>query len=44
LGNVTFSLGSAPRQRYFTHAAPVAGNPDFHRPDVWLPLKASPCV
>ena len=38
-GNVTFCLGSAPRQLYATYAAPPEGNPDYHRPDRWLPLR-----
>jgi hypothetical protein len=38
-GNVCFCLGSAPRQRYASFAAPVPGEPDFHLPDQWLPLR-----
>lgn len=38
LGNATFCLGNAPRQKFATFAHPAAGLPDFHRPQDWLPL------
>ena len=40
-GNTTFCLGNAPRQKFATFAAPAPGQPDFHRPQDWLPLGAA---
>lgn len=37
-GNATFCLGNAPRQKFATFAIPASGQPDFHRPQDWLPL------
>lgn len=37
LFNVTFILGS-PAQQFFTAAPPGDGAPDFHRPDLFLPM------
>lgn len=38
-GNVTFCLGSAPRQIYVTYADLGTGTPDFHQPARWLPVR-----
>jgi hypothetical protein len=37
-GNVTFCLGAEPAQRFCSFAPPAPGAPDFHRPELWLPL------
>ena len=39
--NATFCLGNDPRQKFATFAAPAPGQPDFHRPQDWLPLGAA---
>ena len=38
VGNVCFSLGNAPKQRFLSFATPAPGNPDFHLPSQWLPF------
>lgn len=40
-GNVTFCLGSAPKQKFTSFARLGEGNPDYHRPAKWLPLRTT---
>ena len=37
--NVCFCLGSEPQQVYASYAFLGTGKPNFHQPDLWLPLR-----